>query len=80
MSPDLKKEMEKLFAESPEDSFVPSRMAVRPYLLKALEELGYAVYRESGMSHDQARSMTKIIAPGSLCMTMLVIALKGVKT
>ncbi len=80
MSPDLKKEMEKLFAKSAEDSFVPSRMTVRPYLLKALEELGYAVYRESGMSHDQASRMSIIIAPGPLCMTMLVIALKGVKT
>lgn len=79
MPPDLKKEMEKLFAKSPEDSFVPSRMAVQPYLLKALEELAYAVYRESGMPHDCACAMSKIIAHGPLCLNTQVIGTRSVK-
>ena len=68
-----KKAFEMLKAATPASGFRPETPEEWTRLQAALEELGYAMYRDNGMSSKDARRLAKQIHSGPIGLLLLEI-------
>lgn len=73
----LRKAIEMLNAAKPASGFRPETPQEWDALLKANEELGYAMFRQQGISNTQARQLAKQIYGGQAGRLLLEISFRG---
>ena len=73
----LRKAIDMLNAAKPASGFRPETPQEWAALLKANEELGYAIFRQQGMSNVQARQLAKQIYGGQAGRLLLEMSFKG---
>jgi hypothetical protein len=77
MSDYIKKAIEMVNAAKPASGFRPETPKEWDALLRANEELGYAMFREQGMSYAQARQLAKQIYGGQAGRLLLEMSFMG---
>ena len=73
----LRKAIDMVNAAKPASGFCPETPQEWDALLRANEELGYAMFREQGMSNSQARQLAKQIYGGQAGRLLLEMSFKG---
>jgi hypothetical protein len=73
MSNHLRKALEMLHAARPASGFHPETTEEWNRLLRAHEEMGYAMYREAGMPKDKARELARITHGGPAGRLLLMM-------
>ena len=76
MSVHLKKAFAMVEAARPASGFRPETQEEWTRLLAALEELGYAMYRDNGMSKKEARRLAQQIHNGPIGFSLLDIVFR----
>ncbi len=77
MSKHLKKAIDMVNAAKPTSGISPETPQEWDALLRANEELGYAMFRKQGMSNAQARQLAKQIYGGQAGRLLLEMSFKG---
>lgn len=73
----LRKAVDMVNAAKPASGFWPETPKEWDALLRANEELGYAMFREQGMSNAKARQIAKQIYGGQAGRLLLAMSFKG---
>jgi hypothetical protein len=72
----LRKAVEMMEAAKPASGFRPETPAEWKKLQQAQEEMGYAMFREAGMAHSDARELARQIYGGLAGMILLDLAFR----
>ena len=74
MKDHMRKAVEMMKAAKPASGFRPETPMEWSKLQRAQEEMGYATFRESGISHGEAKKLAHLIYGGAAGMILLELA------